>query len=108
MAGRVIVLTGASRGLGLAMAQALAEDGHTLVVASQTASAPLAALAAAGPWRVMEPSTARCDAASSFCDGVPKEPPAINGGALKLPWRCYTVLSAEPRAMTPDLNPAAG
>jgi NAD(P)-dependent dehydrogenase (short-subunit alcohol dehydrogenase family) len=53
MAGRVIVLTGASRGLGLAMAQALAEDGHTLVVASQTASAPLAALAARHPSRII-------------------------------------------------------
>lgn len=52
MSERVIVLTGASRGLGLAMAQALAEDGHALVLASRTGSAALAALAARHPARI--------------------------------------------------------
>jgi 3-oxoacyl-[acyl-carrier protein] reductase len=37
---RVALVTGGNRGIGLAVAQALAEDGHTVVVASRSGEAP--------------------------------------------------------------------
>ncbi|MET7392978.1 SDR family oxidoreductase [Dactylosporangium sp. NPDC005572] len=49
LADRVYVLTGASRGLGFATAQALVADGARVVVSARTPSAVEAAVAALGP-----------------------------------------------------------
>ena len=54
---RIIVLTGVSRGLGLAMAEGFIGSGHTVCGAARNADA-VANLANAGPRRIaLQPST---------------------------------------------------
>jgi NAD(P)-dependent dehydrogenase (short-subunit alcohol dehydrogenase family) len=77
LSGQTAVVTGASRGIGLAVTRALAGNGARVIAGALHTSAELAQLAAGGAVQVLEVDLARPDG--------PAELVALAGGEAGLP-----------------------